>query len=480
MKKALSTILILSITSLTFSLSVPRPVQAVDKSIGSSVQAGIDAAISTQASLPAVPTTDKLNDAKEVKICTSILKKAVCFPGLDKIAITVAKAYIERIVDSTVEWINNGFDGNPAYVTDPKRFFLDIANGEAGNFIKGIEIGGKNGTTTLDFLCSPFKANIKISLIQNFRKHNPYECSLTKVIGNIDDFYKDFTQGGWDAWFTMTQNTSNNPYSAYLEAKIDLDSRIASAVGLENQRLDWGKGFLSFNTCAVKEDVYEDNGNGTATRKDGKCLVPGETVTPGTVIENQFEKVFGAGFDQLELADEFDELIGALLGQLFKKTIFSDKGLFTKDQYKVSETEPINPNDGGGGDDGGGNTGEPTEWAWDDHGGPAFESSKCPSINPQEYFEGLRGGAPISAWKETLSGMDGALWSCGIGQQKTSGGEVRGRLFLPTAACPDASPLPGQEGLGVRQEQACWAHEVDVVGFSGSGNGGGPEEPPTQ
>jgi hypothetical protein len=65
-----------------------------------------------------------------------------------------------------------------------------------------------------------------------------------------------------------------------------------------------------------------------------------------------------------------------------------------------------------------------------------------------------------------MNEIEPELWSCGLGQQRGSGGDVRGRLFLPTAACPDSSPPPGDTTamfLGVRQEPDCWTHPADVV-----------------
>ena len=114
----------------------------------------------------------------------------------------------------------------------------------------------------------------------------------------------------------MTQNDSNNPYGAYLEAQIELDARIAKALGIQSQQLNWNSGFLSWSEC---RKVHE----GT-----GKCLERGPVQTPGKVIESQLEGVLGSGVRQLELADEFDELVSALFVQLLKQVVFGVKGLF--------------------------------------------------------------------------------------------------------------------------------------------------------
>ena len=73
--------------------------------------------------------------------------------GLDTVGWMLADRTIKRMTASTVKWINSGFRGSPAYVTDPQAYFLDIGDKVAGEFIEN---------SGLDFLCSPIKAKIKI------------------------------------------------------------------------------------------------------------------------------------------------------------------------------------------------------------------------------------------------------------------------------------------------------------------------------
>jgi hypothetical protein len=114
-------------------------------------------------------------------------------------------------------------------------------------------------------------------------------------------------------------------------------------------------------------------------------------------------------------------------------------------------------------------------WVWVDHGGPAFLPPPCSAsagvvdgllVDPQAFFDALVAGADPNDWVSVMNAIEPQLWMCGVGQQRDVGGNVRGRLFLPTDACPDASPPaddPEAMFLGVRQESACWTHFVDVV-----------------
>jgi hypothetical protein len=115
------------------------------------------------------------------------------------------------------------------------------------------------------------------------------------------------------------------------------------------------------------------------------------------------------------------------------------------------------------------------KWVWIDRGGPAFQPSACPDgpgvsggklVDPEAFFKALIAGKAAKDWVTVMNDIEKSLWACGVGQQRGSGGDVRGRLFLPTAACPDASPPAGDAlaiKLGVRQLPECWTHAVDVV-----------------
>ncbi|MBX4206382.1 hypothetical protein KW784_01185, partial [Candidatus Parcubacteria bacterium] len=266
--------------------------------------------------------------------------KALADRIVDSFAMVLAQKFIDRIVSSTVKWAQSGFDGNPAYATDPGQYFTGIADGVAGDFIKGSDLG---------LLCSPFQANIRLSLTQQYYEPKPFQCTLTGVVGNIEKFYNDFSQGGWDAWFSMTQTPTNNPYGAYLAAKIELDSRIAQKVGLQQQQLNWNQGFLSFKQCDGTELPDIDPMTGKPTGKK-TCIGTEKVVTPGATIKGQLDKVLPSGLDKLVTAQHLDQLISAFAAGLLQRYVFGPKGLFNKTAYAGEEGRGViipkpNPND---------------------------------------------------------------------------------------------------------------------------------------
>ncbi|PIQ66672.1 MAG: hypothetical protein COV96_00285 [Candidatus Zambryskibacteria bacterium CG11_big_fil_rev_8_21_14_0_20_42_18] len=288
--------------------------------------------------IPPVPVSDSAVRNKEVGI--TIFGFTVPGVSLDSLIITAAKILIGQIVDSTVNWINTGFEGNPAYVTNPGQYFTDIADGIAGEFIAGSD---------LNFLCSPFQAQIRLTLKTYYAPPVQYQCTFTEAVGNLENFYSDFNQGGWDGWLAMTQNSANNPYDAYLAAQIELDNRLAKRLGIENKQLQWNQGFLSWSEC-IKNDP-----------DTGVCLERGPVKTPGKVIDDQLSEVLGTGFSQLELADEFDEIVGALISLFLNEVIFNsgienggsdNAGLIKETPYQLDGDQFASPPTSAGGSTG--------------------------------------------------------------------------------------------------------------------------------
>lgn len=292
-KKILSYLLIIPIMiSLTFSSLAIRTVYAVD-------------------TVPPVPVSDDALRSKFVGV--TVMGYTVPAFSLNSIYILVMKTLLSQITDSIVNWINSGFEGGPSFVTDPKRFLLGVGDEIAGEFINGTEWG---------WVCDPFKLNIKIALtlgMGNFKRQK--KCTLTGIIKNFDNFYNGtFKDGGWRAWFELNTNPNANPMSTFLSVEAELRKRVNQGKDIETKKLDWGKGFMSWQDCeayAVAKEGEPEN--------SGECIKKGPIKTPGTVIEAQLEHTLGTGLRQMELADDIDKIVGALVGQLVKTVL--QKGL---------------------------------------------------------------------------------------------------------------------------------------------------------
>src|SRR3990167_2882851 len=235
---------------------------------------------------------------------------------LDTIAFLLINKIIERISASTVNWINSGFQGSPAYVTDPGSYFTNIGDQLAGQYIFS--------NPDLNFLCGPINAKIRLALTKSYLNEPNFQCTLTDAFGDMEDFLGDFNKGGWDKFFQMTQKQQNNPLGAFLQAESQLDAQIASRQGIAKDELNWGQGFMSFKSCdlTISPDGNLPDGSLATGLAPGDC-VPGHesTQTPGSVINDQLNQVLGSGGDRLEASDEINEIIGALLTQVISNVV---------------------------------------------------------------------------------------------------------------------------------------------------------------
>lgn len=258
-----------------------------------------------------VPVLDSTNLVQNTITATNSTldnKKEYIYDG---ILSATTKIIISNITGSIVTWINSGFQGNPAFISNPEGYFTDVADQIAGNFIGGTELG---------FMCEPFSLDIRAALALNysttFTQRN--YCRLSDVIKNTENFTKftdgDFSRGGWNSWFQISQNPSNNPYGAQYAAQTEIAIRTARGQSIELYKANWGDGFLSYRECVVES---------SEPGHEGECLKYGDIQTPGSIINSQLSTALGTGYRQLELADEINEIVGVLVGQLIQ-TVFTE------------------------------------------------------------------------------------------------------------------------------------------------------------
>ena len=282
---------------------------------------------------------------------------------LDGLVWAAAKAMVQQITADTVQWINSGFQGQPAFLTNPEGFALNVADQTTGAFI--------SKTGLLSNLCSPFSVDVRLAIaldMAGYNQNQPYTCTLSSVINNvanssvngysINGFLNgDFNQGGWQG-FIAAGNPSNNPGRVYLQAQSDLFQKIGMKQDKVQQQLLQGNGFLSWQDCKSVSAAQVNNTaagtaevgsmlysgtSGTGFLSSGGPTLPGqqnkipnqntlasqgitttpdgsyqscETKTPGSVISGQLSKQLGSGVDQLNLAQSINQIISALMSQL--------------------------------------------------------------------------------------------------------------------------------------------------------------------
>jgi hypothetical protein len=236
---------------------------------------------------------------------------------LDGLGWWVAKMILSQVTRSIVQWINSGFQGSPSFVQDLEGFALRMADQAAGLYLANL------GSPLLtQFVCAPFRLNLQIAISTSYRYNRsgmPYgasRCTITNAMQNIDRFTDgSFIHGGWNAFYQMSsQPLTYTPYGEYLAAQNELALRASVSVRNENRLLNFGNGFFSSKVCDMVQ---------TAAVPRERCMVS----TPGQVISENLNFHLTAGSRSLIAADELNEILGALLGQLAQTAITGANGL---------------------------------------------------------------------------------------------------------------------------------------------------------
>lgn len=261
--------------------------------------------------------------------------------ALDNIAYMLAKQAVRQLTTSIVNWINSGFDGNPAFLADPAGFFKDIGDQFLGEMI----MSDKH----LNFLCTPFSIDLRLALAF---KYQPFQrriqCTLSDVITNstnalegasINGFTAgNFAQGGWPAFVEMTTQPQNNLYGAYIQADNDLVARIGRYELLKRDELNQGRGLLSWRKCSDMPAPGDTDFTGPTQQGEGQSNLPAdqagpavansysrtqncEVQTPGSAIAGVLDANNTGPLQELHLADEINEIVNALFAQMVSKVL---------------------------------------------------------------------------------------------------------------------------------------------------------------
>lgn len=233
---------------------------------------------------------------------------------LDGIAWSLAKKVLAQSVASVVDWINSGFNGKPAFITDYDKYFLNAADQVAGDFI---------AESNFAQLCQPLQMPVRFILDLSYRQARDYrersQCTLSSAAGNVENFLNgDFKQGGWNQWFSIVSNPANNIYGAVAIGRDAEQNSVENAKEIAKTEAIIGQGFMSVKNC-----------------DGGKCVI----VTPGSVISQYLNFSLTVGDRVLIQADQINEVIGSLFSQLGKKAITGANGLLGL-SYSQDGTSP--------------------------------------------------------------------------------------------------------------------------------------------
>lgn len=248
----------------------------------------------------------------------------------DALAYAASRVIIQNMSKSIVNWATTGNNGNPYYPTNYQSLYQNIRNTEIRSFVSELQSNANK---------NPYNTSFAKSLAAKAREDSKSFAERNAYTGPGPEFFQDFRNGGWDAWFNYILIPKNNPLGYSQIASEENAKRQNTAVESTQEELKNNNGFLSQKTCDDKNYVpWKDSAEEakvTAAASSGdenaiKRVLQStcsnfKIQTPGSLISKQLSDILGSPIRQAEQVDEVDEALGAVFDNIISSLV--TKGL---------------------------------------------------------------------------------------------------------------------------------------------------------
>lgn len=265
------------------------------------------------------------NTAREAK---TFLEKYVIEPGI-RAAMMI---FIRTLTDQTVAWIREDNGRNVGFVKNLEqnaKSELDARAAEVLNHIAKIN------------LCSvDLHRLLRLQLSQPGFEHlnTQLQCTLTKLVANVESFYQDFNNGGWPAFIGIAVDSQNNYVGASLIAQLNYQNAVNAATQASEKRISLGSGFEGVTFKKESEVCDEDEDDPDPLSQTGvipgHCYIQTDISTPGELVSNALDEAVNRTGVNLgiahstAIANAVDAAIQTIIGALVERIMKEATTLF--------------------------------------------------------------------------------------------------------------------------------------------------------
>jgi len=198
-------------------------------------------------------TIDKIEEERQQQIDTAAKTaqahaREQCING---IAVSLARAQLEKMTRSTLNWVASGFGGDPFFVRNVDSFMnsitTEIINKETKFFADSLNKGKY-----------PYGQLYAQSEVGAYKSRKSFDSSVQQNLTNYlipgatpQSFANDFSQGGWNGWMALTQNPQNNPLGFTMVVAQHTADLEAQRKANADKELTQGNGLLSQKKCVI-------------------------------------------------------------------------------------------------------------------------------------------------------------------------------------------------------------------------------------
>ncbi len=186
------------------------------------------------------PTSDAIavKNTLEQTIQTTLASKEWLQTAMQQVAKGLAMQVLKKFTQETVNWINQGNDGKPLYVTNTGDFFDSIADEQVKILTNKIGYDPAKYPYAKDFLQYYITAYAR-------KKLDPLATNTYTLPNSCAT---NFT---WSCWNARVSNSANNPFGAFFETSRAIDQKINTAVSIADKEVSAAGGFLAVKTCEL-------------------------------------------------------------------------------------------------------------------------------------------------------------------------------------------------------------------------------------
>lgn len=294
----------------------------------------------------AVPTTQSCWSVIPPSMSWDCLKNEI----LESIGLAIGTAVLRTVTNDIVNWIKNGFQGNPLFITDFEGFLKTTGNEASGIFLEKLLTPDQ-----LNLICSPFRFELVVNLFSVVQP--PPKCTFADIRMNVEQMYANFNVAGWQSFLAISTQTNNNAFGSFLVKLDQMHAKALEKIAGAGAEISAGKGFMSFKNCVKYPNkpgapIYEEDNNGIPTGKiigyepseeqdDSEPCEEYKNVTPGSVVADQLSGVVKSGQFRMEIANSLNTVLNALIDLGISKLLTTGKGGVAG--YKPPDPPSINP-----------------------------------------------------------------------------------------------------------------------------------------
>lgn len=283
--------------------------------------------------IPTDPQTLIPIEKEHSELTRDIKKKEDC---LDGIIYMTARVLLSRMTTSVVNWVNNGANGSPLYITDRGIYLKNASDLKTQLFM------GELSKTTTPFTSALMKSVVVEKQIQNSGKLDiKLGYNLDKIAGSEQNA-KNFTSGDFNACaagglkcFSALANENNNVMGLYTKVSQELKNEETKAT--ENADKKIVDGFIPVEKC-IK---YAEDANEYGERLCEKT----ETVTPASNIISMLNQAVTSTYRQQEGIDETTKLLASVFesfnNRFLSKSLREVSTQSSNGQYEVDSKKEL-------------------------------------------------------------------------------------------------------------------------------------------